>query len=138
MMGACGGKEERNADDDGTMIEENSTSTPMIVLEDVSTLEPIKAEATTVKKKRGKRYKKNLSRNQPEFGIVSPRSRSLSIEELTFEETENKEKSMSDTTVEDIDEENNIDPKNETSNEPTSQDNIDRKVVDDAIEVKSD
>ena len=137
MMGACGGKEERNGDDDGNMIEGNSTSTPMIVLEDVSTLEPIKAETTT-KKKRGKRFKKNLSRNQPEFGIVSPRSRSLSIEELTFEETENKEKSMSDTTVEDIDEENNIDPKNETSNEPTSQDNIDRKVVDDAIEVKSD
>ena len=138
MMGACGGKEERNGDDDGNMIEGNSTSTPMIVLEDVSTLEPIKTETTTMKKKRGKRYKKNLSRNQPEFGIVSPRSSSLSIEELTFEETENKEKSMSDTTVEDIDEENNIEPKNETSNEPTSQDSIDRKVVDDAIEVKSD
>ena len=138
MMGACGGKEERNADDDGTMIEENSTSTPMIVLEDVSTLEPIKAEETTVKKKRGKRYKKNLSRNQPEFGIVSPRSTSASFEELTLEETENKEKSMSDTTVEDIDEENNIDAKTETSKEPTPQDSIDRKVVEDTIEVKSD
>ena len=137
-MGACGGKEERNGDGDGTVIGGSSTSTTMVVLEDVSTLDPIKPQATNIKKKRGKRYKKNLSRNQPEFGIVSPRSSSASFEELTFEETENKEKSMSDTTVEDIEEESNLEAKPEVSNEPRPQDGKDNEIVEDAIAENSD
>ena len=138
MMGACGGKEERNADDDGTMIEEKFNEYTNDCARRRQHLRTYKSGGNNCEKKRGKRYKKNLSRNQPEFGIVSPRSTSASFEELTLEETENKEKSMSDTTVEDIDEENNIDAKTETSKEPTPQDSIDRKVVEDTIEVKSD
>ena len=120
-MGACGGKDERNGDteyDDSKAIEESATTTPMIILEDVSSLDPIAATPPppTKRKKRGKKYKKNLSRNQPEFGTSSPRSRnsSMSFEELPVEDTDNK--TNSDTTVEDLDEEsNNIEDNNKTT-----------------------
>ena len=111
-MGACGGKGERNADDGDEFSGE--TTTPMIILEDVSSLAPVAATppAVTKRKKKGKRYKKNLSRNQPEFGMVSPRSRnnSMSFDELPIEDADNK--INSDTTVEDLEEETNIENSN--------------------------
>ena len=54
-------QEERNADDDGTMIEENQRVHQWL-LEDVSTLEPIKAEATTEKEKREAIQEKSIQK----------------------------------------------------------------------------
>jgi hypothetical protein len=112
-MGACGGKDERNADD-GDDFSGGGTTTPMIILEDVSSLDPVASTppAVTKRKKKGKRYKKNLSRKQPEFGVVSPRSRnnSMSFDELPIEDADNK--INSDTTVEDLEEETNIENSN--------------------------
>ena len=128
-MGACGGKDERNSeegdDDLSNSLLESSTTTPMIVLADVSTLDPIATTPppTTKRKKRGQKYKKNLSRTQPEFGVVTPRSSSMSFDEFPVEDIDNK--TNSDTTVEDLDEENNME--DDKDNIEVNKDNIEEK-----------